>query len=152
MSPAKDLPEFADDIPSDTPGWTEQTVPGAVHWIGPADPWPVADVGSAAIFFDDIFDADGNKVGRTVGYTECVEKRESDGHIIVNYHEAVELPDGTLKATGTVDQNVIFTNGWVHLDMVGTSGKYLGAQGTRSYRALPPLHERKAEIRMSFGL
>src|SRR4051812_39246948 len=144
--------ESADDIPSDTPGWTEQTVHGAVHWIGPADPWPVADVGSAAIFYDDIFDAEGSVVGHTVGYTECIEKRSSDGHNIVIYHEAVELPDGTLKATGTVDQSAIFEGKWIHLEMVGTSGKSLGAKGPRSYRAIPPLHERKAEVRMTFGL
>jgi len=150
MSQVNAPAETEDDIPSDTPGWTEKTA--CVHWIGPANPWPVADVGSAAIFYDDIFDADGAVVGHTVGYTEAIEKRASDGHVIVIYHEAVELPDGTLKATGTVDQSAIFEGKWIHLEMRGTSGKYLGAKGTRSYRALPPLQERLAEVRMTFGL
>lgn len=141
--------EPQEDIPSDTPGWTEKTA--SISYIGPADPWPVGQVGSAAIYYDDIYDAAGTVIGHTVGYSEALEVRESDGHVIVMYHEAVELPGGTLKATGTVDQTAILEGKWIHLEMRGTSGKFLGASGSRSYQAMLPLQERTAHLRMTFG-
>jgi hypothetical protein len=137
-----------EDIPSDTPGWTEKAM--SINHIGPANPWPVADVGSAAIYYDDIYDEEGTVIGHAVGYSEAVEVRESDGHVIVMYHEAVELPEGTFKAVGTVDQAALPEGKWIHLDMIGTSGKYLGARGTRSYQAIPPLQQRKVHMRMTF--
>jgi Allene oxide cyclase barrel like domain len=138
-----------EDIPSDTPGWTEKAT--SINYIGPADPWPVQDAGSAAIYYCDIYDAEGTVIGHSVGYTEAIEIRASDGHVIVMYHEAVELPEGTFKAVGTVDQNAIPEGKWIHLEMKGTSGKFLGASGSRSYQAIPPLEQRKAHVRMIFG-
>jgi hypothetical protein len=138
-----------EDIPSDTPGWTEKTV--SINHMGPAEPWPVQDVGSAAIFYDDIYDEEGTVIGHAVGYTEAVEVRESDGHVIVMYHEAVELPGGTLKATGTVDQTALPEGKWIHLEMKGTSGKFLGASGSRSYQVILPMEQRKVHMRMTFG-
>lgn len=131
----------------DTQGWTEKTV--YIRYIGPANPFPGSEVGSAGVYYDDIYDEEGTVVGHTVGYAEAIEKRESDGHIIMTYYESIELPEGMLKATGTIDQTTIFAGEWIHLDLKGTSGKFLGMSGSRDWQAIPPFQERLARVNMS---
>jgi hypothetical protein len=129
-------------------GWTEKTA--NVNWIGPADPFPCQVVGGAGIYYDNIYDENGTVVGHTVGYVEAIHKRPSDGHIFVTYHESIELSGGTLAANGTIDVNEMAAGAWIHLNLNGTSGEFLGKSGSRSWKVIPPLEERNAHIRMTF--
>jgi hypothetical protein len=129
-------------------GWTEQTVKSS--YIGPANPVPVQDVGSAAVYYDNIYNAAGMTIGHAVGYVEAIYKRPSDGHIFTRYHESIELPGGTLADSGTVDRTAMLAGAWVHFNLHGTSGKFLGASGSRAWQIIPPLSNSTVRLRMTF--
>jgi hypothetical protein len=95
-------------------------------------------VGDGATFFNNIYDSDDNIVGNTVGLVIAVSKRPSDGHVITEYAEVIKLHDGTLRSSGSVDRIALWTGNPIVLDVVGTSGSYLGKRGVRECRLLPP--------------
>ena len=98
---------------------------------------PMMQVGDGATFYNHIYDADDNVVGDTVGILMATS-RTSDGHIITEYTEAINLLGGTLKSNGTVDRNAVLTGAVMRFDVVGTSGRFLGMQGIRECQILPP--------------
>ena len=98
---------------------------------------PMMQVGDGATFYNHIYDADDNVVGDTVGILMATS-RTSDGHIITEYTEAINLLGGTLKSNGTVDRNAVLTGAVMRFDVVGTSGSFLGMQGIRECQILPP--------------
>src|SRR6185437_9200625 len=81
---------------------TERTL--RVEAVGTHD--PMMQVGDGATFYNHIYDADDNVVGGTVGIVMATSKM-SDGHIITEYTEAINLLGGTLRSNGTVDRNAV---------------------------------------------
>lgn len=96
------------------------------------------EVGDGATFYNEIYDADGNVVGDTVGIVIAISRNPSDGHIITDYTEAINLLGGTLRTNGTADRNGFLSGEVICFDMVGTSGRFLGMKGIRECRILPP--------------
>jgi Allene oxide cyclase barrel like domain len=113
---------------------TEKTL--RVETVGSHD--PIMQVGDGATFYNNIYDADDNVVGDTVGIVIATGRNPSDGHIITEYTEAINLFGGTLKSHGTVDRIAVLSGAVMHLDVVGTSGRFLGMQGIRECQILPP--------------
>lgn len=99
---------------------------------------PMMQVGDAATFYNNIYDADDNVVGDTVGILMAVSRNSSDGHIITEYTEAINLSGGTLRSSGVVDRNAVLNGAVMRFDVVGTSGRFLGMQGVRECQILPP--------------
>lgn len=95
-------------------------------------------VGDGGTFYNDIYDADDNIVGNTVGIVIAVSQDPSDQHVLTEYVEAIQLPEGTLRTSGIVDRIAMFGGAPIVLDVVGTGGAYLGMTGTRECRLLPP--------------
>jgi hypothetical protein len=94
-------------------------------------------VGDGVTFYNNIYDADDNVVGDTVGIS-IATRRDPEGHIITEYTEVINLLGGTLKSNGMVDRNAVLNGGIIRLDVVGTSGRFLGMQGIRECQLLPP--------------
>jgi hypothetical protein len=94
-------------------------------------------VGDGGTFYNNIYDADDTVVGNTVGMVIAVERRP-DGHVLTEYVEVIQLPDGTVRTHGTVDRLAMFGGAPITLEVVGTSGRYEGMRGTRECRLLPP--------------
>jgi hypothetical protein len=109
---------------------------------------PIQEVGDAAVYYDDIFDASGETIGHTVGYAVALDRSSSDGHLIVIYDETVRLPGGTIRATGTFDRNAILEGKSARLHAVGTGGSYQGKVGIREWWLAAPLPNEKVKVRM----
>lgn len=99
---------------------------------------PRMQTGDGATFYNEIYDSDDNVVGDTVGLVIAVSVQPSDGHILTEYTEAINLPGGTLRSSGVVDRDALLSGTPIRVDVVGTSGKYAGRKGFRECRLLPP--------------
>ncbi len=127
------------DMVTETPGeeiienLTERTL--RFEAVGTHD--PMMQVGDGVTFYNHIYDADDNVVGETVGIAMATS-RTSDGHIITEYTEAVNLLGGTLRSNGTVDRNAVLNGAVMRFDVVGISGRFLGMQGIRECQIPPP--------------
>jgi hypothetical protein len=119
-------------------GLTERTVAWEV--LGSPVPGVMEKIGDAVTFRDDIYDASGKAIGRAIGFSTIVDQL-SDGHRIGIYQEAVELPDGTFRTSGTIDRTAMLQGGWARFDAVGTGGAYVGKMGIRQWRLAPPLYD-----------
>lgn len=97
---------------------------------------PIMSVGDGATFYNEIYDADGNVYGETVGITVAVDLGENG--IVTEYTEVIELPDGMLHATSRINRMDLFTGKTVTAQVVGRSGRYAGMTGVRECRLLPP--------------
>lgn len=95
-------------------------------------------IGDAGTFYNEIYDENDTVVGRTVGITVAVYRRESDGHLMNDYKEAILLPEGTVCTTGTIDRDALLRGEPVRLTAVGVGGTLGGLTGTREVRLLPP--------------
>ncbi|MFC8078566.1 hypothetical protein ACFUN8_23855 [Streptomyces sp. NPDC057307] len=118
-------------------GWTEETMQ---HFrIGPANPYPVQNVGEALIYDDLIFDENDKEVGHAVGYVNAV-RRAADGDLITTYNHTVELPEGNLTGVGLVNRTEMFAGAEATFHVKGTSGAYAGKTGTLKWTLLqsPP--------------
>jgi len=107
-----------------------------IEAVGTRD--PMMQVGDGGTFYNNIYDADDNVVGDTVGIVMAISRNPSDGHIITEYTEAINLLGGTLKSNGTVDRNAVLNGAVMRFDVVGTSGRFLGMQGIRECQIPPP--------------
>jgi len=107
-----------------------------IEAVGTRD--PMMAVGDGGTFYNNIYDADDNVVGDTVGIVMAISRNPSDGHIITEYTEAINLLGGTLKSNGTVDRNAVLNGAVMRFDVVGTSGRFLGMQGIRECQIPPP--------------
>ncbi len=132
-----------------TPGYEviENLTETPVKYFSTSTP-PMRDVGDAAVYYDEIFDAAGKVVGHTVGYAIVHERRESDGHLVVSYDETLRIEGGTLHATGTFDRDVLLNGGKGRLHLVGTSGRFLGRAGIREWWLTAPLPNETVALRM----
>jgi allene oxide cyclase-like protein len=99
---------------------------------------PRMQTGDGATFYNEIYDSDDNVVGDTVGLVIALSVQPSDGHMITEYREAINLLDGTLRSSGVVDRDAMLSGTPIRLEVVGTSGKYLGRKGFRECQLLPP--------------
>lgn len=103
------------------------------YYVGGGDGIPVHGVGSSLIYYDDIYNAQGAVIGHTVGFVSATYQRPSDGHLITQYYESVQLADGMFSDSGTVDRFAMFSGDPVNLAIVGTAGAYTGMTGTRQW-------------------
>ena len=118
-------------------GLAEQTV--KYDFVGPGTA-PMQQVGDTALYTDTIFGTDGSVVGKALGYVTVVAIRPSDGHLITDYQETVQLPQGTLRDTGRhLDRTAMIAGQWLHFTATGTSGQFAGKHGFRQWRLMPPL-------------
>lgn len=99
---------------------------------------PRMQPGDGATFYNEIYDSDDNVVGDTVGLVIALSVQPSDGHMITEYTEVINLLGGTLRSSGVVDRDALLTGVPIRLEVIGTSGKYLGRKGFRECRLLPP--------------
>jgi hypothetical protein len=116
---------------------TEQTM--AHDYVGQSQTVPVQNVGESLVYYDNLYDQQNKVVGHAVGFVSGIYKRPSDGHLMTQYYETVELPDGTFSDNGINDRLAVFDGGTAHFDAIGTAGKYLGWKGTREWQFLPPI-------------
>lgn len=118
-------------------GVTERTV--NFYYVGSApNPTPIQQVGDTVIYNDDIYDADGTVIGHAVGYVTAVYL-QSAGHLITEYHETVQLPQGRLTTTGVMERQAMIAGGTVHLQATGVSGEFAGKYGYRNWALQQPI-------------
>jgi hypothetical protein len=115
-------------------GMTEQTIRFESVGSGTV----AMEVGDGATFYNNIYDAEDTIVGGTVGLIVAASRRASDGHMMSEYTEVIQLPGGTLRTSGTVDRLAMFGGLPIRLDVVGTSGEFAGRTGVRECTLLPP--------------
>ncbi|HUR07918.1 MAG TPA: hypothetical protein VM347_35620 [Nonomuraea sp.] len=125
---------------------TERTK--AFHFVAAPDAFPMTSVGDSVVYEDEIFNADKEVVGHTIGMARVVRKRESDDHIFAEYDEVVQLQDGIMRATGTFDRNALLAGACVRLKLEGLSGRYAGMSGFREWQVIPPLTDAFVRLRM----
>lgn len=82
----------------------------------------------------ELFDADGEPVGKTKGIGRMVYQ-EKDGAFVAYYSEEIRLSDGTLVRTGGLVNDARLTAGeTATIQAVGVSGPFRGAVGFRQFR------------------
>jgi hypothetical protein len=99
---------------------------------------PRMQVGDSATFYNEIYDAEDNVIGSTVGLVLAVSVRPGDGHMMCEYREGIELRGDTFHSFALMDRDALMTGSAVQLDIVGISGRYTGKRGIRECRLLPP--------------
>lgn len=118
-------------------GVTERTI--RYDYLGsPPSPTPLQKVGDTVTYYDEIYDTNKKVIGHTLGYVTGVYL-DSPGHLVTEYHETVELPDGRLTTTGFMDRVSMITGGTVHLQAIGRSGKFAGKTGYRDWALKKPI-------------
>ncbi|WUH89336.1 hypothetical protein OG900_03700 [Streptomyces sp. NBC_00433] len=121
-------------------GVLEQTVKYDTVGSDIAGTPPMQKVGDTAVYTDTIFGSDGSVVGKALGYVTIVAIRPSDGHLLTDYHETVQLPQGTLSDSAKrLDRDGMIAGEWLNFSATGTSGDFAGKVGYRRWRLLPPL-------------
>ena len=110
---------------------TEATV--HYYYVGGGDGIPVHGVGSTLVYYDNIYDAKGTVIGHTVGFVSAIYSRPSDGHLMTQYYESVQLANGMFSDSGIIDRYAMFSGDAVKLNIIGTSGEYTGMTGTREW-------------------
>jgi allene oxide cyclase-like protein len=111
---------------------TEQTVDS--EYIGSLP--PIQKVGDGAVYSDAIYGPSGTVIGHVVGYGVGAYVRPSDGHLIADFEESIQLPGGTVRDIGTIDRNAMLSGAPVYLHAIGESGDYLGESGYRELQVL----------------
>jgi hypothetical protein len=129
-------------------GITEKTV--HYNYIGEQDPLPIQKVGDAITYFDEIYNADGETIGHAVGLVTATHLAPN-GHLMTHYEDAVELPDGTLRSSGTVDRQEMLEGAHIHFAAIGTGGKFLGLTGLREWQLILPATTMTVNMRIRFG-
>jgi hypothetical protein len=127
---------------------TEKTV--QYSYIGKHDPLPIQQVGDAITYFDEIYNADGETIGRAVGLVTATHLAPN-GHLMTHYEDAVELPEGTLRSSGAVDRQEMLEGACIKFAVVGTSGKFLGLSGLREWQLILPVTTMTVNLRISLG-
>ena len=96
-------------------------------------PWKLGK-GLMTIYFCDVFDGDGELIGKSAGSMIILGEDPETGHLMEHITEQIQLADGTITAWGTHDRTDVLQQKWSTYRAEGTSGRYLGLTGTRSYR------------------
>ena len=113
---------------------TEQTI----RWESMGNGGLGMVVGDFATYYDNIYDAADNVIGHAVGLVAAVSNRSSDGHLIADYTEGIQLASGSLRTHGYVDRNVLLSGNWVRIPAFGLSGTYLNKAGYREVQVIIP--------------
>ncbi|NJP45186.1 allene oxide cyclase barrel-like domain-containing protein [Actinacidiphila epipremni] len=95
-----------------------------------ADP----QIGQGGTFDDELYDEGGKLIGTAHGTFTIRYIRPGDNGLLSWYSEDITLEDGTIHAEGWADFNDVKTSKWVFYPAVGTSGRYEGLTGFRSWR------------------
>jgi hypothetical protein len=96
-------------------------------------------IGDASSYFDEIYEGNSDKViGNSLGIVTGVYRKASDNHLVQIFQDAVQLPDGTLFASGPVDRDAMLQGAAFRLKAEGKSGKFAGKKGYREMQILPP--------------
>lgn len=90
-------------------------------------------VGHSVNFHDEIYDADGQLVGTSEGVA-VVFSHPDDGHLMQLVNATDSYPNGTVHWSGKYDMEPVEDQHSVLA--IGTSGRYLGMVGRRSWRML----------------
>ncbi|WP_086666194.1 allene oxide cyclase barrel-like domain-containing protein [Lentzea kentuckyensis] len=88
-------------------------------------------VGHSVHFRDELYDEDGQLVGTTEGLA-VVFSHQSEGHLMQLVSAVDTFPDGTVHWTGQYDQEPVEEEHSVVA--IGSSGRYVGMVGRRSWR------------------
>jgi hypothetical protein len=132
-------PEEVQDIATDTDRlqveFIERTVQS--HPVGIPGP-PHEGVGDGAIYYDEIFDSGGTLIGKAVGLYVITARNPANGEFTAHHEENIHLPDGKLRAFGSVNRSAVITGGWARFQTVGTAGRYAGFYGVRQWRVTDP--------------
>jgi hypothetical protein len=112
---------------------TEQTI--RFEAVGSGD--PMMQIGDGATFFNNIYDADDNIVGNTVGIVIATMKRP-DGNLVTEYTEVVQVPGGTLRSSALINRSQFFMGSTIQLEVTGMSGRFAGMRGIRECQLQPP--------------
>jgi hypothetical protein len=92
--------------------------------------------GLMGIYFDQLNDSTGTtQVGSAAGHFDIMYKRP-DGSDVEYFSENAHLADGTFFVAGSYDRADILGQHWLSFPVKGTSGRYLGMDGTWSWRVL----------------
>jgi hypothetical protein len=67
---------------------------------------------------------------------------------MTHYEEAIELPDGTLRSSGTIDRQLMLGGEWARFPVIGTGGKFLGLTGTREWGLILPVSTMTVNLRI----
>ena len=116
---------------------TEETMQH--EYVGKSLTVPVQNVGESLVYYDNLYNPQNQVVGHAVGFVSAIYRRPSDGHLMTQYYETVQLPQGMFSDSGVVDRYALFSGATAHFTAVGTSGAYLGWTGTRSWYFPPPV-------------
>jgi hypothetical protein len=127
---------------------TERTV--QLNFIGEQEPLPVQKVGDALNYFDEIYNADGETIGHAVGWVLATHLAPN-GHLMTHYEHAAELPDGTLRAGGTVDRQDMIEGRLIVCPAIGTGGKFLGLSGVVEWQLILPNTTMTVNMRIRLG-
>lgn len=93
-------------------------------------------VGETGSYDDDLYDAQGDLIGTADGTADILFQSPINGDLYSLYDQQITLPGGTVHAIGLVDVNDEIAGDWVTIAAWGTSGRYLGLVGTRSWKAI----------------
>lgn len=107
-------------------------------------------IGAHVEFDDELFDADGNKVGTSTGLS--VIFAAPDGSMMQLFSGTDEFPDGTVVWTGACPSEPSDIASEHSVVAVGSSGRYLGKVGTRKFQFLEKPSEDLTIIRTSIYL
>ncbi|MET8701893.1 hypothetical protein ACFVUH_22180 [Kitasatospora sp. NPDC058032] len=99
---------------------------------------PAIEVGDGATVHDVLTDAEGRSVGSLTGEMSIVFARQSDQHFIGYYREEIQLPGGSVRTAGLVDIAGSTAGVPQTVAAFGTSGRYRGKLGTRTYQLVAP--------------
>jgi hypothetical protein len=127
-------------------GLTEKTVQS--NFVGKSAQAPMTSPGDALSYYDDIENAAGAIVGHAAGYVTTTYVRPSDGHVFVFYDESVQLPQGILHDSGTVDESAVNGGAWARFAATGTAGAFLGQSGTREWQLVAGATAPTATVRI----
>jgi hypothetical protein len=92
--------------------------------------------GMMATYWCDVFDTEDNLIGTTVGCMDILYTDPETGSMLEHVAEQIRLPDGTIMAWGTIDRVNVIGQKWITYRAEGTSGRYLGMSGTRTWRIM----------------
>jgi hypothetical protein len=108
---------------------------------------PGMSVGDVGTYHDVMTDASGEFIGTADGLVH-VSRVTAQGDVIVTITETLQLPGGTARTIGVVNQTASLEGDWQTLYAVGTSGDYLGKVGTHAYRLVqaPTTSEATVEL------
>jgi allene oxide cyclase-like protein len=104
-----------------------------IYLNAPVDPTVGVVVGTQVAYFDPLLDTSGHQIGQSVGMVDILY-RASNGHLIQDIDENLQLPGGTLLTTGTYDRVQGLSGAWETAPLTGLSGAYAGMSGTWTWR------------------